>query len=195
MRYGCCRAARGIWHTGRAPPGAPAAATDVQRHGRGAAPQTLLDHRQGVWRGEGHQHDPGRGQVSALGLQCLGNAGQGVRAPHAARPGEKMRPGRPLRAQGPERSAARAAVMGGRASRGSGPRCLQRPCRARDPRPVPRTLNPKPCRWVSYRLYLRARDYFDRQQPREKRILGGRRATAFGFELRQTCLMLLISRA
>jgi len=29
-----------------------------------------------------------------------------------------------------------------------------------------------PSRWVSYRLYLRARDYFDRQQPREKRILG-----------------------
>lgn len=28
-------------------------------------------------------------------------------------------------------------------------------------------------KWVSYRLYLRARDYFDRQQPREKRILGG----------------------
>lgn len=27
------------------------------------------------------------------------------------------------------------------------------------------------CRWVSYRLYVRARDYFDRQQPREKRIL------------------------
>lgn len=26
-------------------------------------------------------------------------------------------------------------------------------------------------RWVSYRLYVRARDYFDRQQPREKRIL------------------------
>ncbi|KAF6251429.1 hypothetical protein COO60DRAFT_1287543 [Scenedesmus sp. NREL 46B-D3] len=26
-------------------------------------------------------------------------------------------------------------------------------------------------KWVSYRLYLRARDYFDRQQPREKRIL------------------------
>jgi hypothetical protein len=25
---------------------------------------------------------------------------------------------------------------------------------------------------VSYRLYLRARDYFDRQQPKEKRILG-----------------------
>ena len=26
-------------------------------------------------------------------------------------------------------------------------------------------------KWVSYRLYVRARDYFDRQQPREKRIL------------------------
>lgn len=26
-------------------------------------------------------------------------------------------------------------------------------------------------KWVSYRLYLRARDYFDRQQPKEKRIL------------------------
>ena len=29
-------------------------------------------------------------------------------------------------------------------------------------------------KWVSYRLYLRARDYFDRQQPKEKRILGAR---------------------
>jgi hypothetical protein len=26
-------------------------------------------------------------------------------------------------------------------------------------------------KWVSYRLYVRARDYFERQQPREKRIL------------------------
>jgi hypothetical protein len=26
-------------------------------------------------------------------------------------------------------------------------------------------------KWVSYRLYVRARDYFDRQQPKEKRIL------------------------
>lgn len=26
-------------------------------------------------------------------------------------------------------------------------------------------------KWVSYRLYVKARDYFDRQQPREKRIL------------------------
>eukprot|EP00878_Enallax_costatus_P046516 GHUV01056613.1.p1 GENE.GHUV01056613.1~~GHUV01056613.1.p1 ORF type:complete len:152 (-),score=32.18 GHUV01056613.1:83-538(-) len=26
-------------------------------------------------------------------------------------------------------------------------------------------------KWVSYRLYVRARDYFDRQQPAEKRIL------------------------
>jgi hypothetical protein len=34
-------------------------------------------------------------------------------------------------------------------------------------------------KWVSYRLYLRARDYFDRQQPREKRILGEGRGSGW----------------
>jgi hypothetical protein len=40
--------------------------------------------------------------------------------------------------------------------------------RIRPTAPPPR---PAQAKWVAYRLWIRAKDYFDRQQPKEKRIL------------------------